>query len=376
MRFRRAASIAVTAAALAGLAIASAPGATAASPCTVGPSLIGPTMPFEFNTVDANPARAFVEFSATNGRGVWAGVAFNGGDEFAILRWAGGHTTVLDRIRFVGFSFESNNAPATTEQTSVEVAGVDASGAVIAAIQISHTNIEARRQRGFRYAGGHKYQLATSPNWVTARPTGVAPDGTIVGIVRNNRSTSQVEQWRGSGSGRASHLTGPIGAEYAAITANHDVAYSTGNSQGFARLATTGRIVHLGGVAGDRSTEQRVMGASSNTFYGASYGAQKTHVVRWRLSATSASPLTGTAVSSLVTVAGVGSNGAVVGTPWIGGTGPDRTSRSLVANGGVWLLPPQYKVPFGAEPPVAVSPTGVAVYTGTDRLPHTYSCTR
>jgi hypothetical protein len=182
--------------------------------------------------------------------------------------------------------------------------------------------------------------------------------------------------WRGSGSGQATHLTGPNGAQYAAITNNHDLAYSTGDARGYVRLAKTGRVITLGGVRGEASTSQHVMGASATSFYGVTYGSAQTRALRWQVSPTSVGPLLGSKVSNLVSVAGVGLNGAVAGTPWISGTSPDETYRNLVANGGVWRLAPQYKMPFGAEPPVAVSPTGVVVYTGTDHLPHTYTCHR
>jgi hypothetical protein len=350
--------------------------AEAAPSCRISGPMIDPESLFQFGVWQG----AYAEISATNGKGVWAGVVYDGNYTFALVRWQAGHTQVLDRFSYNHDEvFGLNNEPGGPTP-SVNVVGVDAYGTIVVSVQVRGASVD--RHRGYRYSHGHRYPLPTSTGWVTEDPTSVAPDGTIVGMVRTGNSY-YVEFWRGT---LATHLTtSAMHAGYPVIASNRSVAFTAdGNdpstpylAQGYLRLAKTGQLLRLGGTPGDDVRGEFPAGASNSRFYGA---VDTQHVnptaVSWTVG--SSSPLPPRRVSNLTKVNAVGANGDVVGVP------SDQVSRQysyrnlVTAARKVYRLPAQFgankATSGGAELPVAISPTGVVVYTAPDGKPRSVHC--
>ena len=82
---------------------------------------------------------------------------------------------------------------------------------------------------GLRYQGGHRYVLQSSPLWKSVDPTGVTPDGRVVGLAQPNpasNTTGQVVEWSAAGVG-AVRVLAPNDARYPVIDGRGDVGYTS-----------------------------------------------------------------------------------------------------------------------------------------------------
>ncbi|HEX2904045.1 MAG TPA: hypothetical protein VHO01_11375 [Jatrophihabitans sp.] len=227
--------------------LATALGCTLAAPARpavaitapAGCSISGPQVPLLAG--DANGA-PFAALTATNNRGLWAGVRYAGQGREQVISWQGGHTTVLDTFDF-GATLD--------EWYSVTVVGVSTAGAVVVAAEDPRAPSLAR-MLGFRYEGGHRYELAHNPDWISFRPTSVSPDGRVSADVITARFKAVVE-WTGPGSGSIRAVATGQQVIQSGFDQYDDFVWFTGanppETNRVHALLANGRVIELGGPA-------------------------------------------------------------------------------------------------------------------------------
>jgi len=308
----------------------------------------------------STPLKPTVSLTATNSRGVWAGVRFDGEWTFQVVSWQAGRATVLDTLSYQNVSFD--------ELRSVRVVGVTAAGAVIVSAQATNRWYEAYVRVGLRYQGGHRYVLQSSPLWKSVDPNGVTPDGRVVGLAQPNPAsdaTGQVVEWSASGTGSVRVLA-PGNARYPVIDGLGDVAYTYTSTDGTAQFSRAvladGRRLQLGSQSSADPDNGIVIGSAGNYVYGQGWGG----LMRWDLAGVGAAA-TGSTVhpsqlsSLLGDIEAAGPSGDLVGAR------PNQASPRFYQDvvGGLHQLPVEFVNLRLGQPqrPVAIAGDGTVSFT-------------
>lgn len=322
-----------------------------------------------------NPS--FVQFQVNSGGGTYAGVfqqsswsaAAGYGWWLRLFYYSGGRVTFLDR-------FNEMNVSVAPIDGTMEAVGFDAQGDVVARVQKAGTNQEYMHSNGWRYdLQGHKWMLQDSPQWTSVDPVGVMANGTIVGSVRygSGYGIDQVVEWTGTGRGTV-HLMTPLGYQALGVDRQGDIFYRDNNGNTYARQPS-GIINRLQNFdTGQWPGSGYVQATSTSSAFGYAQNVNTVLGVRWDVRAGLSGPLLPHTVGYLVWVDSAGLANDVVG-EYPGNTAPDSGTRVLVrSTGKAYRLPPQFHPTWGTEPHTVVNRYGQVVYTGTDGLPHLFSC--
>jgi hypothetical protein len=135
-----------------------------------------------FNDLHATALRVYQ-------RGLWLGIASDGGGRLRLLTWRRGHgVRTLAARRITGAPYGLGY--------SVQPIGVTPAGAVVANMQDDNS----RTLRPFAYVGGHHFLLHSASTWRAATALAVTDDGRILGystIGRGEHLRYQLAVWRG-----------------------------------------------------------------------------------------------------------------------------------------------------------------------------------
>jgi hypothetical protein len=340
-----------------GLTPVLAAGSTAVATTTSNCTTSAPVAALPVNT-RPGPLKPTVSLTATNSRGLWAGVRYDAGTGFQVVSWQAGRTTVLDTLSYPNVSFD--------ELRSVRVVGVTAAGAVIVSAQATNRWYEAYVRVGLRYQGGHRYVLQSSPLWKSVDPNGVTPDGRVVGLAQSDpasNTTGQVVEWSATGTG-AVRVLAPNNARYPVIDGRGDIAYTyTDGTAEFSRaVLADGRRFQLGSQSPDNSDNGIIVSGAGNYLYGQGWAG----LLRWNLAAVGAAA-TGSTVppshlsAQLGEIDAAGPNGDLVGVR------PNQTSPRFYQDvaGELHQLPVEFVNLKLGQPqrPVAIAADGTVSFT-------------
>lgn len=334
------------------------------SACHVTSAVVRDPLP-----VSPGPVARYVELSATNGRGVWGGVAFDGGHTFAVIRRAGNSVRVLQRTIMHG-SWAPNVFG--EDQPSVDVVGVTRSGHLIAAIQAGGRKLGVYKP--FRSARGTMRQMRMLATWRSARPTSVAADGTAVGIARA-AGRDLVVEWAPNGQ-HVRILARTRGNIYGAYLASDgEVGYSVLTRGGVTSsvLRPGRRAARLVGATG--SNVQPLLSAVSGvTFYGDQTALDTGRIATWVSGNTEQSRTLAHPLGRLNFLSAVGARHSYAGWHTYPHTG--RGEYFVTGGGGAARVMPRQAAPEGSAGPLpnAISGGRKIAYTGTDHNVHFLAC--
>lgn len=316
--------------------------------------------------------KPWMQYQVTNGRGTFAGMAYDdesGNPQMRVIRYSRGVVTVLD-----DFHYTSSWQPV---DWSIRVVGIDPWGNVTVTVQVPTTAQEDAKTVVYRYsASGQRTQLQDSPLWKSFEAVGVASSGTVFGTARYGAQyagTERLVMWTGPGHGTVTVLTG-AGYRAGAVDSGGDVYYSQANYASAFVRKPSGQVNQLIGMGG--TTAANFKGASSTAGFGLSYTDNQGFGTRWDgANAQAGERVDGHKVSYFVWISAVGASGDVVG-DFPGNVWPDRGTRVLVRNTGkAYRMPEQFHTRNDeAEPRPAINAWGQVVYTGADGLAHVLSC--
>jgi len=299
----------------------------------------------------SNFLKPTVSLSATNGLGTWAGVRYDGNWTFQVVSWRAGRATVLDTFSYLHSNWD--------DLRSVRVVGVTGAGAVIVSAQATNSALTADLRVGLRYQNGHRYVLQSSPIWKSVDPTGVTPDGRVVGLARTQHA-SQVVEWSAAGVG-AVRIVVTDAAHDPVIDAHGNIAYTYlyGGAQFSKAVLADGRRVQLGAQALGNPDNGTVSSAAGNYVYGRG-GIDS---LRWDLTrAGTVTTLFPSHVPQLVWIDASGPAGGLVG-----GDPPEGFGRRLYLDpdGDPHLMPYEFDYPQQGqnERPVAIADDGTISFT-------------
>lgn len=332
--------------ALGSLAVA-APDASAAASCRPGPAAFA-------NPLDPHGSYwASITGLQTQQRGVWAGFAYDGVGDFAVLQWhPGARVRVLDKRQYRNISY--------SVAKSVSAVGVTPAGAVVANLQAR----TAQRRWAFAYLHGRRFQLRTPHAWRDVAALSVTTAGPIIGYGTVKPYHYVLVSWHDIHA--APRVLGTIVTHQLGSPAadqHGDIAWSTTTYQTVATFHVRLADGQVRTLASPFPGSGGNLGAAAGAFVTASVNQ---HVVRWNLSTVPASgpvPVhVVTSGSGLVDAAGV--TGAVV---W----GNDHRSAKIGAAAPI-ALAGEYR----ADGPVgeAIAPNNRIAFTGKDRLVHILTC--
>lgn len=347
---------------------AAAPISTSVAACSVHGPLMG-LAPYPGTRVDGEPA--FVNLTATDGRGTYAGVSFTDTDvgfSYTVVRRAPtGAVTVLGR--FLYFNTVVNHPQA------VRVVGIDPWGGVVARVQRTNPGHEAENV-GIRYdAAGVRHDLTTAAGWLSVDPVAVADSGSVVGTVTGTDLEKRVVIWRGPGSGVMTRLSLP--GRYATGFAPNADWYDDGQHAGVAAVHPHGNAPTrlLATASGDVGPTVTVGGTSSDSGLGIDYSGTAAHLVRWT---PGAGPSTAAVVPTTLTpmqgVTAVGRYGDVVGELAQQNIYHHGVRVLRTRTGKVYPIPAEYQSSSQPAMPEVVDTIGKVVYTGSARLPLVLEC--
>jgi hypothetical protein len=324
-------------------AAATTPACTTSAPVAALPIVTG----------SLNFLKPTVSLTATNGLGTWAGVRFDGNWTFQVVSWRAGRATVLDTLSYSSDGFD--------DLRSVRVVGVTAAGAVIVSAQ-THSGLTADLRVGLRYQNGHRYVLQSSPIWKSVDPTGVTPDGRVVGLART-KTASQVVEWSATGVG-AVRVVVTDAAHNPVIDGHGNIAYTYlyGGAQFGKAVLADGRRIQLGAQALGNPDNGYISSAAGNYVYGrGSLGS-----LRWDLTKVGSVPSGSTVFPSqlpqLVWIDASGPAGGLVG-----GSPPLGFGRRLYLDpdGDPHLMPYEFDYPQQGQNQrsVAIADDGTVSFT-------------
>ena len=368
-------ALALLAGLVAGVVLAApAPALLPPSACTIS----GPLAPRFPTPVDPayppNKIPNFVQYQATNGSGTYAGVAVTWGTQmtFRVIRFATGRVSVLATFHFPA-------ASVAVFDDAIKVVGIDGMGNVIVRVQAAGSTTAQQRYVGYRFdSAGRGSLLQDSPAWNSFAPVGVSWQGVVVGWARYSSKLSaaniQTVEWTGSGRGQVHLIDTQSSQSPVATNRRGDILYpdelrlTDGRSFIFGWLP---RSYHFG-VGATKLTSGGVYGIASLTGDDA-YGVKWPYPYPTMDFGSLRPPRL---ISYLVWINAVSTYGDVVG-EFPGNAFPDDGVRVLVTRTGkTYRLPTQFKLPYGTgpEPATVIDDYGRVVYTGTDGLPHLFSC--
>jgi hypothetical protein len=344
---------------------------------TVACSTSGPAvgrLPFaSYDTPAQNPSfpyfQAFVAFTA-NRLGTWAGVAYDGGNEFAIVTWRSGQPLhVLDRFAYTTTSFDT-----VAGYGSVAVAGILPNGGIVASVQPTTAGFTFPGPRiGYVYQSGHRYRLRGSPNWVMTHPVGVTSAGAIVGWVDaydvHHHLHHAVVRWVSATAAPTTVVSTGLDYAYPVTDRHGDIAYYTA---GLSKVVlASGQTRTLGALPGSLNYAASV-GDGGSTIYGKSDTAGGYAIVAWPLASP---PATGAIPPHQLTGAGVDTQPMAVGPHGQVLNGYAVPTRMRTPSGGYPRLPAILPVDTGMNPGESVDSFGAVAFTSrTDGLVHFLRC--
>lgn len=373
------ASVATLAGSLLAVTASPAEAVLPASACTVS----GPLTPRFASTMWGGPILpSYVQFQAGSGGGSYAGVAqletpgtaaqgYLPQDRLRLFYYSAGRVTFLD-------SFSENNTSVDPIDGSMEAVGLDAQGLVVARVQKPGTWADNLRTNGWRYdLLGHKWLLQDSPQWTSTAPVGVSGNGTIVGTVQyglNASARHQVVTWTGTGRG-VLHLVTPLGYSADAVDQRGDIFYrddATGTEYVRQPSGVTNTLLDYSSPADTYGVT--VTSSSVGSGFGSATAASVGLGARWDVVSGSGAPISPHRLGWMVYVETAGLSGDVVG-GYPGSTWPNHGTRILMrSTGKAYRMPPQFYPLDQSEPHTVINRYGQVVYTGTDGLPHLFSC--
>lgn len=325
---------------------------------------------------------SFVQFQVSAGGATYAGMAqletpgtaaqgYVPQDRLRLFYYSSGRVTFLD-------SFSENNTSVDPIDGSMEAVGFDAQGLVIARVQKPGTWADNLRTNGWRYdLYGHKWLLQDSPAWTSTAPIGVSGNGTIVGTAQygiNASARHQVVTWTGPGRGSL-HLITPLGYSALAVDQRGDIFYQNDSSYvTYVRQPNglTSTLLNFESPATTYGAQVNTTSAGSAFGAGANYGSGLG--ARWDVVPGSSAPISPRRLGWMVYIENAGLSGDVVG-GYPGSTWPDHGTRILMrSTGKAYRMPPQFYPLDQSEPHTVINRYGQVVYTGTDGLPHLFSC--
>ncbi|MDT4944266.1 MAG: hypothetical protein QOH14_999 [Pseudonocardiales bacterium] len=339
---------------------------------TSGPAVT--RLPFSsYRTPAENPSfpyfQAFVAFTA-NRLGTWAGIAYDGGNEFAIVTWRSGQPLhVLDRFAYTSTSFDT-----VADYGSVAVVGILPSGGVVAAVQPTTADYDGPRI-GLVYLSGHRYQLRGSPRWQLVKPVGVTSSGAIIGWVNaydvHHQLRHAVVRWASPVAAPTTVVSTGLESPYPAVDRHGDIAYHVGDLTKV--VLASGQTRTLGGLPGALNHFAWV-GDGGSTIYGTSDSETSSGaaVVAWPLADPPAAgpipPHQLTGPGAYTQPMAVGPNGRVL-------NGYAVPSRMRTPAGGYPRLPAILPVDTGLNPGESIDQYGTVAFTSrSDGLVHFLRC--
>jgi hypothetical protein len=311
--------------------------------------------------------KPYVELSATNSRGIWGGVAFDGDDVFAVIRRVHGSLQVLRRVPERG-TYEPNSYE---QNASVNVVGVSRRGRLVASIQPGRNLGVYRPYRSTRRG---MQEMRMLPAWRSAQPTSVAPDGTSVGVARGG-GHNFVVKWGPAGA-RVHVLAQVPGKVYSAyIATDGEVGYSYlrgGRIHAIVRRPGASSV-RLVGAAG-QNVDPLLSAVAGTTFYGNQEKADTNRIATWQPAAATGTTVPAHAVGrGLNDLGAVGSQHSYAG--WLNNAdGP--AAEIFSPDGGPRQRLPRQPMPAGGQGtlPTTISRGRTIAYTAHDNLVHFLAC--
>lgn len=303
--------------AIAGTGVTAVQSGAATSSCRVESRALANPLP----PIGGNGLGRYVELSATNDRGTWAGVAFDGTNEFGLLRYrSGGRLTVLARFHERG-TYDINADPTP----SVSIAGVTRNGVIIFGRQ---TGRRLNRYTPYRVAHRKLVPMRTRPGWISAVPTSVGANGSSVGVARTGHG-GFVVRWTPTGRNvRVLARTRYLSGAGAYLDAANEVAYTTrlpgGRLAAYVRKPDGSRVKLVG--ARGRDVEPIVLAAAGVTFFGIKENNfTQTRIATWQPQGSTGPSVRGRDLDRLQQLSTVGVAGSFAG--WRGDE--QRNNREL-----------------------------------------------
>jgi hypothetical protein len=320
--------------------------------CTVSGALFGYAEPSD------GPDRQ-TDIAADDEHGDLAGTTFDGAEALSLFRATNGHMTRLETFTYDGVGISPMESVLAVGVTPTEV---------VASVQRTDSSIGQYRDVGFVFRPGGRVQLGQSASWSGVEPSGVAPDGTIVGEAHiasgPNAGRWAVLTWATPGSPFHVVATALTDQPTPVIDADDTVVYDSASGARVVRRDGSTAVLEApdGGPSNDSS-----LAAAGTTIYGTSDSDQ---ILAWLPDATGASALTGVAVIDdyqVQTPVAADAAGQVV----VSGDS-NQTSLFSPSRGVVELHAPSRS---GYPTDDVLDGPGTAIFTApADLLPHRETC--